>query len=190
MAMRTLALAMVFALGLGGIAGAQTSTRVTADLNMRSGPGTQYSVLRVIPNGSPVRVLGCNAAATWCNVNFVTGGWVSASFLSPRPTGAPVVQLPAPVPPPPPPLPPQLPPLFPSLPDILFPDRVDVTGTITNQGAECRTLRSDNGQLFSLTGNLRGFGPGDRVRVRGRVAEMSFCMQGTTIDVRLITSAN
>ena len=188
MVMRTLAMAMamVLALGLGGIAGAQTSTRATADLNMRSGPGTQYSVLRVIPNGSPVRVLGCNAAATWCNVNFVTVGWVSASFLSPRPTGAPVVQLPAPVPPPPPPLLPQ----FPALPDILFPDRIDVTGTITNQGAECQTLRGDNGRLFSLTGNLRGFGPGDRVRVRGRVAEMSFCMQGTTIEVRLITSAN
>lgn len=187
MAIRTLALAMALALGLGGMAGAQTSTRATADLNMRSGPGTQYSVLRVIPNGSPVRVLGCNAAATWCNVNFVTAGWVSAGFLSPRPTGAPVVQLPAPVPPPPPP---PLLPQFPALPDILFPDRIDVTGTITNQGAECQTLRGDNGQLFSLTGNLRGFGPGDRVRVRGRVAEMSFCMQGTTIDVRLITSAN
>jgi hypothetical protein len=189
MVVRAWALAMVLAVGLGGIAAAQTSTRATADLNMRSGPGTQYSVLRVIPNGSPVRVLGCNAAATWCNVNFVTAGWVSANFLSPRPTGAPVVQLPTPVPPPPPPLVPR-PPQLPSLPDILFPDRIDVTGTITNQGAECQTMRGDNGQLFSLTGNLRGFRPGDRVRVRGRVAEMSFCMQGTTIEVRLITSAN
>ena len=63
---------------------------------------------------------------------------------------------------------------------------VTITGTLTDEGVECRALRGDDGRLYTLTGDLSGFSTGDRVRVRGEVAEVSFCQQGTTIEVRRI----
>jgi len=66
---------------------------------------------------------------------------------------------------------------------------VSVRGTLTNQGVECRTLRADDGTLYSLTGNLGPFVSGDRVDVTGRTASISTCQQGTTIDVTSIRSA-
>jgi LysM repeat protein len=68
-------------------------------------------------------------------------------------------------------------------------DRVSVTGTLTREGAECQAMRGDDGTLYTLAGDFRGFRPGDRVRVEGRIAEVSICMQGTTIDVRRIEDA-
>jgi hypothetical protein len=64
-----------------------------------------------------------------------------------------------------------------------------VTGTLTREGAECQAMRGDDGTLYTLAGDFRGFRPGDRVRVEGRIAEVSICMQGTTIDVRRIEDA-
>jgi hypothetical protein len=64
-----------------------------------------------------------------------------------------------------------------------------MTGTMTGQGVECPVMRGDDGRLYSLAGNTGPFGPGDRVRVRGEIAQMSFCMQGTTISVRSIRPA-
>ncbi len=60
---------------------------------------------------------------------------------------------------------------------------IAVVGTLTDEGFECQALRARNGKLYTLTGNLSGVQSGDRVRVRGRVAEVSFCMQGVTIEV-------
>lgn len=61
---------------------------------------------------------------------------------------------------------------------------VVVTGTLTDEGVECPALRGDDGQLYTLTGAaLDGIETGDRLRVRGSVAELSYCMQGRTIDV-------
>jgi hypothetical protein len=68
-------------------------------------------------------------------------------------------------------------------------DRISVTGTLTREGAECQAMRGDDGTLYTLAGDFRGFRPGDRVRVEGRIAEVSICMQGTTIDVRRIEDA-
>lgn len=65
----------------------------------------------------------------------------------------------------------------------------EVTGVITNEGVECPALRGEDGRLYTLAGDTGRFGPGDRVTVRGPIAEMSFCMQGTTIEVRLIRAA-
>lgn len=65
-----------------------------------------------------------------------------------------------------------------------------VTGTLTRQGVECQTLRGDDGQLYSLVGDLQDFEPGDRVYVEGRRADMSICMQGTTIEVQHIEEAD
>jgi hypothetical protein len=64
-----------------------------------------------------------------------------------------------------------------------------VTGTLTDEGVECPALRGDDGRLYTLAGDVSGFSTGDRVRVRGRVAEISFCQQGTTLEVRAIRQA-
>lgn len=64
--------------------------------------------------------------------------------------------------------------------------RVTVTGRLTGEGVECQAFRSKGGKLYTLAGNLRGFKAGDRVRVVGRVAEISMCMQGTTLSVESI----
>lgn len=63
---------------------------------------------------------------------------------------------------------------------------LNISGTLTDEGVECRALRANDGQLYTLTGDLEGFQTGDRVRVRGKVAERTFCGQGTTIEVEEI----
>jgi LysM repeat protein len=68
---------------------------------------------------------------------------------------------------------------------------VSVVGTLTREGVECQAMRGDDGKLYTLPGDLpRGFGPGDRVRVVGEVAEASYCQQGTTISRARISQAN
>jgi len=67
---------------------------------------------------------------------------------------------------------------------------ITVTGTLSNEGVECPALRGDDGKLYTLSSRIiDGFGPGDRVTVAGTVAEVSTCMQGTTIVVDTITAA-
>jgi hypothetical protein len=63
---------------------------------------------------------------------------------------------------------------------------VEVIGVLTDEGVECPALRADGGRLYTLTGDLQGFRPGNRVRVVGTLAEVSFCMQGTTLAVQRI----
>lgn len=174
----------------------QTAT-ATADLNLRSGPGTGYRPIAVIPRGHPVQVHRC--APSWCNVNFRgIVGWASARYLAMgpgMPQPVPPIQLPQPVPPYPPPGFPFPPPGWPGFPP--FPPggpgspppgggTVTISGTLTAEGVECPALRGNDGRLYTLTGNVGPFRPGDRVRVRGRIAEVSFCMQGTTISVDAI----
>ncbi len=69
-------------------------------------------------------------------------------------------------------------------------NRIEMTGTLTRQGVECPVMRGDDGRTYSLAGELRGFRPGDRIAVEGRVAEMSACQQGTTIELRRISPAD
>lgn len=66
---------------------------------------------------------------------------------------------------------------------------VTVTGKLTNEGVECKAMRGDDGKLYTLTGDLKGFRVGARVKVTGRIAEMSHCMQGTTLNVEKIERA-
>jgi hypothetical protein len=63
---------------------------------------------------------------------------------------------------------------------------INVRGTLTDEGVECQALRGDDGELYTLTGDLSGFEEGDRVKVRGTLAEVSICQQGTTIEVQSI----
>lgn len=59
---------------------------------------------------------------------------------------------------------------------------VRVVGTLTDEGVECPAMRGDDGELYTLGPRdmVRGE-VGDRVRVTGRIAEASICMQGTTL---------
>ncbi len=65
-------------------------------------------------------------------------------------------------------------------------DTVSVTGVLTDEGVECQAMRADDGTLYTLAGDLAGFEAGERVRVEGAIAELSFCMQGTTLGVQRI----
>ncbi len=166
----------------------------TTTVNMRTGPGTEYPVIVAVPANRQVQVTGCTPARDWCGVIYqARGGWISARYLSPPPFAGPPPK-PVPIPPPQPPRPPVVfPPNFPKPPFFPNPpgqNRVNVVGTLTNQGVECRMLRADNGVVYSLTGLPWGYRPGDRVRVRGEIAEMSTCMQGQTIRVDFARPAN
>lgn len=66
------------------------------------------------------------------------------------------------------------------------PKTLCMKGTLTDEGAECQALRAMNGELYPLADNLNQFKNGDQVCVCGTVAEISFCMQGTTIAVSWI----
>ena len=75
-----IALAAAASLGLMGAAQAYEAA-ATTDLNMRSGPGTQYRVVDTIPGGEIVRVGNCSGS--WCRVDFDgLRGWASANYLS------------------------------------------------------------------------------------------------------------
>ncbi len=63
-----------------------------------------------------------------------------------------------------------------------------VIGKITAEGVECKAMRADGtNELYTLAGNTGAFKTGDHVKVVGKIAEISFCMQGKTIAVKSIT---
>jgi len=54
--------------------------RATGDVSLRSGPGTSYGRIAVIPAGAPVEVFDCDA---WCRVSWRgADGFVSASYIT------------------------------------------------------------------------------------------------------------
>ena len=63
-----------------------TQTMVTtANLNMRTGPSTSYSIIRVIPNGAEVKVLSTSNG--WARVVYGgSEGYASLSYLKPKST--------------------------------------------------------------------------------------------------------
>jgi hypothetical protein len=66
-------------------------------------------------------------------------------------------------------------------------DPVTIEGVLTEEGVTCPALRGDDGELYTLAGDIGELQPGQRVRVTGEVAEVSMCMQGTTIALGDIT---
>ncbi len=55
------------------------SARVSADVNMRSGPGTYYDVVYVVPYGATVEVYDCSG---WCHITYAGyDGYVAASYV-------------------------------------------------------------------------------------------------------------
>lgn len=58
---------------------------VTTNLNLRTGPGTNYGKLGSIPNGSRVDVRGCTSGYGWCQVTYAgRSGWASSRYLAVR----------------------------------------------------------------------------------------------------------
>jgi len=57
--------------------------QVTANVNLRAGPGTQYYPIVVLPAGAPVELYGCLQGYTWCDVSYGRErGWISSRYLS------------------------------------------------------------------------------------------------------------
>jgi uncharacterized protein YgiM (DUF1202 family) len=52
-------------------------------LNVRTGPGATYSVIKAVPAGTIVSLLGRNAPSSWAKVQLADGtvGWMSATYL-------------------------------------------------------------------------------------------------------------
>jgi uncharacterized protein YgiM (DUF1202 family) len=70
--------------GTGGPTGGPTGTVAYCNyLNLRTGPGVTYSVIRAVPAGTIVSLLGRNSASTWAYVRLADGtiGWMGASYL-------------------------------------------------------------------------------------------------------------
>src|SRR5262245_15503679 len=65
-------------------------------------------------------------------------------------------------------------------------DPVTIHGKLTGEGVECPAMRDAAGTLYTLSGSLGAFKAGDEVCVKGRVAEVSTCMQGVTLTVEWI----
>lgn len=58
---------------------------VTTNLNLRTGPGTNYPSVGSIPNGARVDVSGCTSGYGWCQVNYAGRfGWASSRYLAVR----------------------------------------------------------------------------------------------------------
>lgn len=79
MQMKHLSLAAGLLLASAGAASAAPAV-VSNYLNLRSGPGTGYRVVDVMPAGATVDVLGCGTY--WCRVAYGdTQGYASSSYL-------------------------------------------------------------------------------------------------------------
>ena len=68
--------------------------------------------------------------------------------------------------------------------------RLTVSGLLTREGAECPALKGDDGQLYTLVGDLRDLPTQGRVCVAGERLEFSTCQQGIPIRVSALTPAN
>jgi uncharacterized protein YraI len=64
----------------------------TGDVNMRTGPGTGYSIITTIPAGAPIEIYSCSR---WCEVNYAGAqGYVSANYVSADGASAPYTTAP------------------------------------------------------------------------------------------------
>ena len=83
MRLRAAAAALSTALFLGltaSVSFAASPGFTTVDLNLRSGPGTGYRIIGVMPRGTAVTLSDCSTS--WCRVEFgAKRGWSSLRYL-------------------------------------------------------------------------------------------------------------
>jgi hypothetical protein len=95
----------------GAPASSGPSVTVDVNLNVRTGPGTNYDRIGSLPAGSTVDIIGRNANSTWWQIPYADGpsgkAWISAGYGTASNTdGVPLVEAPptptagAPTPPP------------------------------------------------------------------------------------------
>lgn len=69
-------------------ASAATIVIATAPLNIRSGPGPQYSVVGAIPDRGQATMLGCIQGSLWCQVSYGRQqGWAYAQYMTAQLSG-------------------------------------------------------------------------------------------------------
>ncbi len=86
---------IVAALVWGGTAQAQPQlqAQATAEVNVRSGPGTQYPVQFTLATGTVVNILACSDGYEWCQIALGNQvGWASGQFLQPLQANQPITE--------------------------------------------------------------------------------------------------
>jgi len=75
-----------------GSAMADIMATASTNVNVRSGPGSNYPVVGTLGAGESVGITGCINRGNWCRVSMGGGeGWVSSRFLGGGMQGAPVI---------------------------------------------------------------------------------------------------
>jgi hypothetical protein len=70
--------------------------------------------------------------------------------------------------------------------DLPMEREVSIRGRITDEGDECATMRDRYNKLYLLAGSIDPHKVGDRVCVKGRVVDDSYCGKGPTLTVEWI----
>jgi uncharacterized protein YraI len=69
-------------------ASATIAASATTPLNLRSGPGPQYSIIDAVADGGQAEVIGCIQGSLWCQVSYNgTQGWAYSEYLTARLAG-------------------------------------------------------------------------------------------------------
>jgi len=80
--------AMTAAAALSVPATAATIATAMTPLNIRSGPGPQYSVIGAIPDRGQVTIVGCMQGSLWCQVSYNgRQGWTYSQYLTAQLSG-------------------------------------------------------------------------------------------------------
>ena len=61
--------------------------------------------------------------------------------------------------------------------------KMTISGKLIRGGVECPAMMGDDGQLYSLMGNIEGFRIGQHVLVTGERQALSYCRRGTAIKI-------
>jgi uncharacterized protein YraI len=87
-----IAAALIAATSMVTPAAAATVATATTPLNIRSGPGPQYSVIGAIPDRGQTTIIGCIQGSLWCQVSYRgRQGWAYAQYLTARLAGRPLI---------------------------------------------------------------------------------------------------
>lgn len=86
---RTIIIATVSTIAILSIpASAATVATAMTPLNIRSGPGPQYSIVGAIPNRAQATIVGCIQDSLWCQVSFNgQQGWAYSQYLTAQLSG-------------------------------------------------------------------------------------------------------